>query len=131
MAISIGIFSCIGQLWNHIVDYSFDKDAEIMTFAVKLGLDKTKKILILLIVLHLIFLIPLILFFTIKYLITIIILIVCMIIGIIILKPKKGGFPSKQSFEFYFATVVGGSVYFSCIIYQILILLGMDMLKIF
>jgi 4-hydroxybenzoate polyprenyltransferase len=131
MAISIGIFSCIGQLWNHIVDYSFDKDAEIMTFAVKLGLDKTKKILILLIVLHLIFLIPLILLYSLKYLITIIILIACMILGFIILKPKKGGFPLKKSFEFYLTTVVGGSVYFSCIIYQLLFLLGMDMLKIF
>ena len=25
IAISIGVFSCIGQVWNHIMDYSFDK----------------------------------------------------------------------------------------------------------
>ncbi|MDH7506846.1 MAG: prenyltransferase [Candidatus Thermoplasmatota archaeon] len=125
IAISIGIFSCIGQVWNHIVDYSFDKDAKVMTFAVKIGLNKAKKTLILLIILHIIFLIPLILLFIIKNLITVILLIFCLIIGYILLKPKKTGFPSRQSFEFYFATIFGGSVYFSCLIYHLFFLLGM------
>mgnify|MGYP005836925975 CR=1 FL=1 len=130
IAISIGVFSCIGQVWNHIVDYSFDKDAKIMTYAVKVGLEKAKKILFFLIFLHVIFLIPLILLFTTKYLITIIILICCLIVGYILIKPKKAGFPSRQSFEFYFATIFGGSVYFSCLIYHLLFLLGMETIKI-
>jgi len=131
IAISIGIFSCIGQVWNHIVDYFFDKDAGTMTFAVKLGLENAKKTLTLLIVLHIIFLFPLIFFFTIRYLITILILIICISLGLIVLKPKKAGFPSKKSFEFYFTVIVGGSVYFSCIIYHLLFLLSIQMIKIF
>jgi 4-hydroxybenzoate polyprenyltransferase len=130
-AISIGFFSCIGQVWNHIVDYNFDKDSGTMTFAVKIGLENAKKTLILLICVHLIFLIPLVFLYTFKFWITIIILICCIILGLIILKPKKGGFPSKKSFEFYFAVILGGSVYLTCIMYQLLFLLGMDMLKIF
>ena len=131
MAISIGFFSCIGQVWNHIVDYSFDKDAKTITFAVKLGLENAKRTLIFLIFIHLIFLIPLIYLYLLEYFITIIILISSMTIGLLVLKPKKGAFPSKKSFEFYFAVFVGGSVYISLIIYHLLFLLGMDMLKIF
>jgi len=131
MAISIGVFSCIGQVWNHIVDYSFDKDAGIKTFAVKIGLENAKKILIFLIIIHLIFLIPIILLYSLKYSITIIILILCMILGLIVLNPKKDGFPSKKSFEFYFAVVVGGSVYLTCLIYNLLFLLGIEMIKIY
>ncbi len=131
IAISIGVFSCIGQVWNHIIDYSFDKEAGTMTFAVKIGLEKAKKTLIFLIYLHLIFLIPLVLLYTIKYVIAILILISCLIIGFMILKPKKDGFPTKKSFEFYFATIVGGSVYLSCIVYHLLFLLGIEMIKIY
>jgi len=131
MAISVGVFSCIGQVWNHIVDYSFDKDAGTMTFAVKIGAENATKTLKFLIATHLILLIPLILLFTIKYWITILILILGVFIGLIILKPKKAGFPSKKSFEFYFTVVVGGSVYLTCIIYHLLFLLGVDALKIF
>ena len=131
MSISVGVFSCIGQVWNHIVDYSFDKDAGTMTFSVKIGAENAKKTLIFLIAAHLILLIPLIMLFTIKYWITILILILGVFIGLIILKPKKDGFPSKKSFEFYFTVVVGGSVYLTCIIYQLLFLLGVDALKIF
>ena len=127
MAISIGIFSCIGQVWNHIVDYSFDKDAQTMTFAVKIGLDNAKKTLVFLIVIHMILLIPLILLFTIKYWITIVILILGLFIGLILLKPKKAGFPSKKSFEFYLTVVVGGSVYLTCILYHLLFLLSINM----
>jgi len=131
IAISIGFFSCIGQIWNHIIDYSFDKDAGTVTFAVKIGLENAKKTLIFIICIHLIFLIPLIYFYSLKYLITTIILVCIMAIGLIVLKPKKGGFPTKKSFEFYFAVVVGGSVYLSCILYHFLFLIGMEMLKIF
>ena len=131
IAISIGVFSCIGQVWNHIMDYSFDKDTGTMTFAVKMGLEKAKKTLFFLIYLHLIFLIPLVLLYTIKYAITILILISCIIIGFFLLKPKKDGFPTKKSFEFYFAVIVGGSVYLTCVIYYLLILLGAEMIKIY
>ena len=131
IAISVGVFSCIGQVWNHIVDYSFDKDSGTMTFAVKIGVENAKKTLIFLIATHLILLIPLILLFTIKYWITILILILGVFIGLIILKPKTDGFPSKKSFEFYLTVIVGGSVYLTCIIYHLLFLLGIDALKIF
>ena len=51
-AISIGIFSCIAQVWNHINDYSSDKDSGTMTFAVWVGFDTAKKTLKMIVIIH-------------------------------------------------------------------------------
>jgi len=42
IAISIGVWSSVGQIGNHIRDYSFDKDSKTKTFAVWIGIDKQK-----------------------------------------------------------------------------------------
>lgn len=124
MAISLGVWSTIGQIGNHIRDYSFDKESKTRTFAVWIGLDKAKITIEILTLFHLIILIPLILLYSLSYLSTIILLIGIPIIGLIILKPKRDAFPTKRCFIYYFTVVIGGSVYTSCLIYHILQILG-------
>jgi len=124
VALSLGVWSCVGQVGNHIADYSFDKDSGTKTFAVWIGLEKAKITIEILTLLHLILLIPLILLYSLSYLITIIIVIVIPIVGLIILKPKKGAFPTKRCFIYYFTIVIGGAVYLSCLLYRILFILG-------
>jgi len=127
-AISIGIFSCIGQVDNHIRDYSYDKDSGTRTIAVWMGLDNAKTTLKILTIFHLIFLIPLILLFSLSYYFTIIIIIVMPILGLILLRPKKGAFPSKRSYIYYFTFWIGGAVYISCLIFYICFLRGIPTL---
>lgn len=122
-AISIGAFSLIGQVENHIYDYSFDKESGTKTFAVWIGLEKTKKILTILSIIHIILLIPLMLLYTISYYITIVIVLIIAFIGAIFLKQKKKKLSSKMFFIKYSTNIIGGSVYFSCLIYHILFLL--------
>jgi 4-hydroxybenzoate polyprenyltransferase len=121
VAISIGIFSCIGQVWNHINDYSFDKDSGITTFAVWGGLKTANVAFKIIVLIHIIVLIPLILLYSLSYLSTIIILILGVFIGLFVLKPKKDSFPSMA---FYLQFGIGGAVYLSVLIYHINILLG-------
>lgn len=129
-AISIGIFSCIGQVDNHIRDYSYDKESGTQTFAVWIGYDNAITTLKILTLIHLIFLIPLILLYSLSYYITIIIILVIPILGLILLKPKKGSFLTKGTFIHYFTFIIGGAVYLSCLIYYICFLLGMPTLRI-
>jgi 4-hydroxybenzoate polyprenyltransferase len=128
MAISLGVWSTIGQIGNHIRDYYFDKESKTRTFAVWIGLDKAKITIEILTPLHLIILIPLILLYSLSYLSTIIILIGIPIMGFIIFRPKRGVFPTKRCFIYYFTIVIGGSVYTSCLVYHILYLLNKPVL---
>ncbi|UCF11725.1 MAG: prenyltransferase [Thermoplasmatales archaeon] len=121
VAISIGIFSCIAQVWNHINDYSSDKDSGTLTFAVWAGFDTAKKTLKIIVLLHIIFLIPLILLYSLNYVLTIIILILGVIIGLVGVISKKD---SLESSMYYFPVVFGGAVYISCIVSHINDLLG-------
>ena len=75
VAISFGMWSLIAQVWNHINDYSFDKDSGTVTFAVWAGLDTAKTALKMIVLFHTIFLIPLIVLYSLSYLSTIVILI--------------------------------------------------------
>ena len=124
IALSLGIFSSVGQVANHIVDYSFDKKSGTTTFAVWAGLKKAKTTMNILTVIHLIALIPLVLLYSLSYRITIIIVIGIPIIGLILLRPKKGTFPTKRCFIYFFTIVIGGAVYLSCLVYHILFILG-------
>ena len=121
VAISIGIFSCIAQVWNHINDYSSDKDSGTVTFAVWAGFDTAKKTLKMIVIIHMIFLIPLILLYSLSYLPTILILIAGVIIGLVGVISKKD---TLESSVYYFPVVFGGAVYISCLIYHINDLLG-------
>lgn len=124
VAVSLGVFSCVAQVGNHISDYSFDKDSGTKTFAVWVGLDKAKIAIQIITLIHLILLIPLILLYTLSYSITIIIAIIAPVIGFLILRPRKGAFPTRRCYIYYFTIVIGGAVYLSCLIYHICFLLG-------
>lgn len=131
VAISLGVFSCIGQLWNHYSDYEFDKESGTRTFAVRVGLDTTKKTINVVLGIHLIVLLLLFILYSSHYLITLLIVVGGMILGFLLLKPKKAGFPTRKSFEFYLATIVGGSVYISCLFLHIFSVIRIDLIKIY
>jgi 4-hydroxybenzoate polyprenyltransferase len=121
VAISFGIWSLIAQVWNHINDYSFDKASGTMTFAVWLGLATAKTTLKMIIMLHTIFLIPLIILYSFSYISTIFIFIGGMTITLVWVKPKKD-FPIPH--VYYTTVVFAGVVYLNCMIYHIFILFG-------
>jgi 4-hydroxybenzoate polyprenyltransferase len=129
MAISIGIFSSIGQVGNHINDYSYDKKSGTSTFAVWAGLDKAKITINVLTLLHLILIIPLVLFYSIQYYASIGFLIIVALLGLIVLRPRGGMFPTRRCWTFYFAVIIGGGVYISVLIYHIYTLLGVPPLE--
>ena len=120
-AISFGVYSCIEQILNHIHDYEFDKKSGTTTFAVWIGLDKTKFSLKLVIVLHLIFLVPLIVLYSFSYPATIIVLILGVVAGLIFMKLKKQsqGYPG-----YYLLFIFSVAVYLTCILYNMSMLLG-------
>ena len=121
VAVSFGIWSCIAQVWNHIDDYSFDKESGTVTFAVWAGLDTAKTTLKAIVILNTIFLIPLILLYSLSYLYTIVILIGGSVFVLFGIKPKKD-FPA---YPFYYSLFVfSGIVYLSCVIYYLLVLIG-------
>ena len=51
-------------------------------------------------------------------------------LGLIVLKPRRGVFPSKNCWTFYFSIVLGGSVYLSILIYHIYTLFDIPPLEI-
>ena len=121
-AISLGAFSLIGQVENHIYDYSFDKESGTNTLAVMVGLNKTKKILIILVILHIIFLLPLIILYTLSYPLTIVIAIIIAFLGFLFLKYKKEKLTNQEFFIKFSTYMIGGAIYLSCLIYKILFL---------
>jgi len=122
-ALSLGAFSLIGQVENHIYDYSYDKESRTNTLAVKIGLKKTKKILTTLVFFHIILLIPLIILYTISYYHSILIVVIISIIGLIFFKYKRKEFTKQIFFVKYFTNVIGFAVYLSGLVYYILFLL--------
>jgi homogentisate phytyltransferase/homogentisate geranylgeranyltransferase len=129
VAFSLGIFSAVGQVCNHIIDYSFDKESGTNTFAVWAGLDASSKAANTLTFFHLIALLSLFLLFSLRYYATIGIVIIFVILGFGILRPKKGNFPTRRCYTFYFNIVLGGGIYLSCMVYQVLYLLGTPTLE--
>ena len=123
VAFSLGIFSTVGQVCNHIQDYDFDKESGTKTFAVWVGLDASSKTANALTFIHLIVLMALFLLFSLSYYLTIGIVLVFAILGYILIRPKKGNFPTRRCYTFYFNIVIGGGVYLSCMVYQVLYLL--------
>ncbi|UCF50276.1 MAG: UbiA prenyltransferase family protein [Thermoplasmatales archaeon] len=121
-AISLGAFSLIGQVENHISDYPFDKKSGTKTLAVLIGINKAKKILTFLTIFHLILLLPLIILYTINYYVSITIAIVIAIFGFIFLIYKKEELKTQEFFVRYVTYMLGGAVYSSCMIYYILFL---------
>lgn len=121
VAISLGIFSCTAQIWNHILDYSFDKSSGTTTFAVWAGLDIAKTTLKILVIIHMIFLIPLILLYSLSYYSTIALLIGGAMISLLAVRRKKEVLGSSF---YYFPGLFGGVVYLSVVLHHINVLLG-------
>lgn len=121
-AISIGVFSCIAQIMNHMGDYEFDKESGTKTYAVSKGLEKTRTILKINGILQMILLAPLIILYSLDYISTISILFLGVVLGIYFMKSKK---ESPSSAIYYFLLAFSLAVYGSCIIYHISILLDM------
>ena len=126
VAISLGVFSCIAQVLNHLNDYEFDKESGIVTYAVWRGLDTTIATLKIIIILHLIFLIPLIFLYSLQYAYTIGVLIAGVLMGIFIVNAKRNALWSSA---YYFPIVLGFTVYINCIIYHIAVSLGEPMIE--
>jgi 4-hydroxybenzoate polyprenyltransferase len=122
VAISLGVFSCIAQIMNHIDDYEFDKESGTKTYAVSKGLEKTRMLLKINGILHMILLAPLIILYSLNYISTISILFLGVVLGVYVMKSKK----ESPSFSiYYFLFVFSFAVYGSCIVYHISILLGL------
>ena len=130
-AISLGVFSCIGQLWNHYVDYEFDKESGTKTYAVRVGLATTKKTLNIVLGIHCIILFLLLALYSSHYMIPLLVFMIGMIIGYILFRPKKNGFPTRRSIEFYLTIIFGGSVYISCLFNHLFSSIGFNLIKIF
>lgn len=124
VALSIGVWSSVGQVNNHINDYVYDKESGTKTFAVWIGIDKAKTTIEIITLFHVILLIPLIILFSLNFVYTAIIVIVIPVLGLLLLRPTRGAFPTKRSFTFFFTIVLGGAVYLSCTIYRLGLLLG-------
>lgn len=119
VAISVGVSSCIYQVLNHILDYSYDKKGGTVTFAVWLGLDKAKLIMNLLIISHIIIIIPLIILYTLYYYVGFLILFGSIIISIFLSAPKKT-FNLKKitltKFIFYFTNFTYMNIAFNVLV---------------
>ena len=131
MAISLGIFSCIGQLANHYEDFEYDKESGTKTFAVRFGLKATKQTIEVVLGIHLCIIILLFVLYLSHYLITLLLVGGLMILGFLLLRPKKTGFPTRRSYEFYLSTIVGGSVYISVLLYHILTMMSISLIPLY
>jgi 4-hydroxybenzoate polyprenyltransferase len=131
MASSLGVFSCIGQLGNHYADYQFDKESGTQTFAVRFGLGATKKTIEGVLAVHLILLFILFVLYSSHSLITVLFIVVCLVLGFLLLRPTKAGFPTRKSYEFYLTTVVGGIVYISVLLYHLFIVIGLNLIPLY
>lgn len=131
MAISLGIFSCIGQLANHYEDFEYDKESGTATFTVRFGRSATKKAIEAVLGTHLIIILLLFVLYSSHYLMTLLLVVTFMILGFLLLKPKKAGFPTRRSYEFYLSTVVGGSVYISVLLYHIFMMMAINLIPLY
>jgi 4-hydroxybenzoate polyprenyltransferase len=131
VALSIGVFSGVGQLWNHYVDYEFDKEMGTQTFAARFGLETTKKAIYGILAVHLVIVLLLFFLYSSHYLITLLIVVGGLIVGFLLFKPTKGGFPTRKSLEFYLTIVVGGSIYVSCLFYHFFSVIKIDLIVLY
>lgn len=116
VGVSAGFFGCFAQIDNHLHDYAFDKASGSKTFAVWMGKQKASIALNISFILYLVFLIPLIVLFSLSS--TLSILILCAGIGlslIIITRKKKTG----TQVLYYGIIFFGGAVYVTCLLFHL------------
>jgi len=113
VGVSVGFFGCFAQIDNHLHDYAFDKASGSKTFAVWIGKQQALIALKVSFILYLIFLIPLIVHFSLSS--TLSILVLCAGIGlscIIITRKKNIG----TQVLYYIINFFGGAIYLTCLI---------------
>jgi 4-hydroxybenzoate polyprenyltransferase len=115
-AVSLGIFGCFAQIDNHIHDYPFDKASRSKTFAVWIGINKAYVALKISFIFYIVFLIPLIILFSLYSYLTILIVCGGIVISLLIIKIKKSTLTPSL---YHVINFFGGSVYLSCLIYHI------------
>jgi 4-hydroxybenzoate polyprenyltransferase len=120
VAVSVGLWSVIGQIWNHLSDYRFDKESGTVTFAVWAGLNKSKKVLQWSVIVHFVFLLPLIVFFSLRYWVSVGVLMVGLVVAVVV-RPSED-FPLSRGY--YMPFVFAFFVYLSCLVYHFFDLLG-------
>jgi len=116
VAVSFGIFGCFAQIDNHIHDYPFDKASGSKTFAVWIGINKANIALKLTFIIYIVFLIPLIVFFSFSSYLTILIVCGGIVVSLLVIKIKKSTLAPSL---FYVINFFGGAVSVSCLIYHI------------
>lgn len=116
VAVSFGIFGCFAQIDNHIQDYPFDKASGSKTFAVWIGINKAYMALKLSFILYIVFLIPLVILFSLDSYLTILIVCGGIIVSVFIPKIKKNTLASSLYHVIHY---FGGAVYLGCLIYHI------------
>jgi len=116
VAASFGIFGCFAQIDNHIHDYPFDKASGSKTFAVWIGINKANIALKLTFIIYIVFLIPLIVLFSISSYLTVLIVCGGIVVSVLMIKIKRSTLAPSLFFVINF---FGGSVYVSCLIYHI------------
>lgn len=122
VAISLGVFSCVAQVWNHLNDYQFDKESGIVTYAVSRGVDNTIMTLKIIVILQTVLLLPLIFLYSLQYVFAVAVLIVGILLGIYVVhtKWKTIGY----SAAYYFPIVFSFAVYINAITYHLALLVG-------
>lgn len=116
LAVSLGVFGCFAQIDNHIHDYQFDKASGSTTFAVWIGLPNSKRALVLTFLIYIVFLIPLIIFFSFNTFLTILVVGGGIVGSFILVKTKKS---TGASSLYNIINVFGKAVYLNCLIYHL------------
>lgn len=116
VAVSFGLYGCFAQIDNHIHDYPFDKASGSQTFAVRLGLPAAYKALSVTFILYLVFLVPLIILFSLPAYLTIVIVGGGIVGSIIVIKIKKS---TKAESLFPIINCLGWAVYLNCLLYHL------------
>ena len=116
VAISIGIFGCIGQIDNHIRDYPFDKASGSITFAVWIGLQRAQTALYVVFIIYIVSLVPLIVLYSFQSVLTGFLLCAGIFMSLLSIQIHKSlDVSSLYRVIFFF----GGSVYLTCLITHI------------
>jgi len=116
VAVSLGIFGCFAQIDNHIHDYPFDKASGSKTFAVWIGLHNANISLKVSFILYIVFLIPLIVLFSLYSTLTLLIVCGGIIGSVVIIKIKKN---TGTQLLYHVINFFGRSVYVTCLIYHL------------
>jgi 4-hydroxybenzoate polyprenyltransferase len=116
VAVSLGVFGCFAQIDNHIHDYAFDKASGSKTFAVWIGLRNADVALKASFILYIVFLVPLIMLFSLSSVLTILILCGGLLGSLIVIQLKKS---TGVLSLYHVITFFGGAVYLNCILYHL------------